>query len=115
MKRILHSATVIVLALVYVLTSVSLTLAAIVPVIMGSGPATVSAFEGRSRDIPRPVFVQRRHVPLIKVVSLSPVIPLPVDYEDPPVAWEILKAVPAPTLTDPFVAGLITGRSPPVA
>lgn len=115
MTRNIHIAACVLLALAYLVTSSALTVSSFFPLFMGKGTAEVVPYAGKTKDVPRPVFVQRRHMPLVKLLSVpalvacTTAIPLP-DTQRPVLIR--LDADDIPTLPDrsPF-----TGRSPPLS
>ncbi|MCC6396116.1 MAG: hypothetical protein IT282_03785 [Bacteroidetes bacterium] len=75
MKTVIHIVAFVLLVIIYVATSSALAFSFITPLITGTGAPTLAAHDGKSTELPRPVFVQRRHTPLVKLVVFSPAVP----------------------------------------
>ena len=111
----LRTAALSLLLLAYVTTSSVLALSYLGPLVTGGGTVAVASCDGRKADLPRTSFVQRRHMPLVKLLTLSPAVPSVTSCGKPDVDVLSLQHGEAQGLpTDPLLCGH-QGRSPPEA
>lgn len=115
MRHALRTAAVSLLLLAYVTTSSVLALSFLARLVTGGGTVAIASCDGRKPDLPRTSFVQRRHMPLVKHLSLSPVVPSVTSCARPDVDVLSLQRAEAQGLpTAPLLCGH-QGRSPPEA
>ena len=113
MKTIIHIIAFVLLVIAYVTTSSALALSYITPLITGTGTPALTAYDGQNTELPRPVFVQRRHAPLVKLLELSPAVPKTVLFHEPKSIAEVFPRtiICALPQAPPFFRQY--GRSPP--
>lgn len=115
MRHALHTAALSLLLLAYVTTSSVLALSFLASMVTGGGTVAVASCDGRKPDLPRTSFVQRRHMPLVKHLTLSPVVPSIASCGKPDVdAFSLQHAEAQGLPTAPLLCGH-QGRSPPKA
>jgi len=101
-------------ASVYLATASSTLLLLVEPIYSSAGPATYREQTGVTKELPKPKFVQRRHLPLAKVAQLTPDAALAAES---PEAIELVVCAEharanAPN-NSPYYFSILSSRAPP--
>jgi hypothetical protein len=105
----------LVLTIVYLAASSSTMVSQITPTYTGSGPAGFATDTGQAKDVPKKVIVQRRHIPLVKPLTI-PVetgcfAEFPSNIPQHSLVHELAQSVSSSS----YCTSSICDRAPPVA
>jgi hypothetical protein len=102
------------LAAVYVATA-SAQIAGLFWLQTAAGPQAYASCTGQAKDVPRPIVTQRRHIPMVKPVVLSPVIPNLVPAANQKEEWHFWHPDTSLRIDPPFAVFSNGNRAPPLA
>lgn len=99
----LRIASALLLCLIYLSAYSALTVRQAWTIIRGTGKAQVQPHTGGTKEFPRPIWVQRRHISLVK--EFSPPAPPPARMQPRPSPGRVAPAIvdPDPPLSPPHL------------